>query len=180
MAWKAGALLWGAAEAFLFFVVPDVIISYVALRRGFRAGVIACLLAATGAALGGATMYAWSERSPDAMAAVRAVPAVSDAMVADAKADMREEGWFVAALKGPLTSTPYKVYAALAPSEGASLPAFAAAAFPVRLPRFLVVAGVFALIGAAVRGRVSGKVTLTAFTLGWVLFYGWFWTVHLG
>lgn len=161
--------------------MPDVIISFVALRRGFRAGVMACLLAAAGAAVGGAAMYAWSARAPEqALAAVRAAPAVSDAMVVDAQSDMRREGWFVAALKGPLTSTPYKVYAALAPDEGASLPAFAAAAFPVRLPRFLAVAGVFALLRAVAGRKVSAKLQLAAFTGGWVLFYGWFWTVHPG
>lgn len=181
MALNAGAVLWGAAEAFLFFIVPDVLISYVALRRGLRAGVVAGLFAALGAVVGGAAMYAWSERAPEpALAAVSAVPAVSDAMVEEARVGMGEDGWFVASLKGPLTNTPYKVYAALAPDHGASLPAFAAAALPVRLPRFLAVAAVFALIGAAVRGRVSGKATRGAFTAGWVLFYGWFWLSHPG
>ncbi len=173
--------MWGAAEASLFFVVPDVIISYVALRRGFRAGVIACLLAATGASLGGAAMFAWSAARPEAaMAAVGAVPAVSDDMIAEARNRMRKDGWFVAALKGPLTSTPYKVYAALAPAEGSGMPAFAAAAFPVRLPRFLLVAAAFAAIGAVAGGRVGRRTLLAAFTVGWVLFYGWFWISHPG
>lgn len=180
-AWKAGVFLWGVAEAFLFFIVPDVIISYVAMTRGFRAGVIACLLAALGAGLGGAAMYAWSEHQPQqAMAAVQAVPAVSEAMVETARADIRESGWFIAAMKGPLTSTPYKVYAALAPEAGASLPAFAVAALPVRLPRFLLVAAGWALIAAVARRRISRRVLLAAFTVTWVLFYGWFWTAHPG
>jgi hypothetical protein len=101
-------------------------------------------------------------------------------MVETARADIRKDGWFVAAMKGPLSSTPYKVYAALAPEAGASLPAFAAAALPVRLPRFLLVAAGWALIGAAARGRISRRVLLAAFTVTWVLFYGWFWTAHPG
>jgi len=178
-AWFSLALLWGAAEGFLFFVVPDVIISLVALRRGFRIGVIAALLAATGAMIGGSAMYGWSVRNPAAArAAVVAVPAVSEPMIAKADADMSRDGWLVAALKGPLTSTPYKVYAMLAPAQGASLPAWAAAAFPVRLPRFLLVAVGFAILGRLLQGRIPPRMLLGAFAFGWALFYGWFWFGH--
>ena len=120
-------------------------------------------------------------RSPEqALAAVEAVPAVSPAMIAAADADMTSNGWFMASLKGPLTSTPYKVYAALAPGHGAGLAAFAAAGAPVRLPRFVGVAVVMALIGAALKGRVSDRIVIVVFTAGWVLFYGWFWLAHPG
>ena len=177
---RYGAFVWGAAEAFLFFIVPDVLIGYVALRRGLRAGVIAAVLAALGASVGGAAMYLWAERAPEqALAAVGAIPAVSPAMIEAADADM-SKGWFVASLKGPLTSTPYKVYAALAPKHEAGLAAFSAAALPVRLPRFLGVAAIMALIGATVARNLSERWTIRAFTVGWVLFYGWFWLAHPG
>lgn len=179
-AFRLGALLWGAAEAFLFFIVPDVLIGYVALRRGLRAGLIAALLAALGASLGGSAMYLWAERAPQqALAAVDSVPAVSPAMIGAADSEMGR-GWFMASMKGPLTSTPFKVYAALAPSHGVSLPAFAAAALPVRLPRFIAVAVVMALLGALARRNLSQRWTIRAFTAGWVLFYGWFWFAHPG
>ena len=178
VAWAA--LAWGAAEAFLFFIVPDVIIGLVAMRRGLRAGLLAALLAATGAAIGGGAMYLWAQRQPvQARAAVAAVPAVSDAMIARADREMAS-GWLVAAMKGPLTSTPYKVYTALAPSHGISLPAWVAAAWPVRLPRFLLVAVGMALIGRLVGTRISARIGLAGFTLGWVMFYGWFWLSHPG
>jgi hypothetical protein len=179
--WSVAAFLWGAAEGFLFFVVPDVVISGIALAKGWRAGLVACLLAAAGAGLGGGAMYLWSQGSPDAArAAVAAVPSVSDPMIADARADMAREGWLVAALKGPLTSTPYKVYAMLAPGVGAPLPAWIAAAFPVRLPRFIGVALAFALARRLAAGRVSGRTLSLLFLAGWVLFYGWFWASHPG
>lgn len=177
--WSWAALLWGAAEGFLFFIVPDVVIGAVALAKGWRAGLIACFLAATGASLGGGAMFLWSRQDPAAAArAVAAVPAVSDAMIADARIDMAREGWLVAALKGPLTSTPYKVYAMLAPQSGASLPAWMAAAFPVRLPRFIAVAMAFALARRLAAGRVSKRGLIYLFGLSWVLFYGWFWASH--
>lgn len=177
----ATALVWGLAEATLFFVVPDLLISYLALTRGFGAGARASLLAAIGAALGGAIIFLWSAQQPvAAYRTVEAVPAVSEAMMADARADIAANGWFVAATKGPLTSTPYKVYALLAPQAGAPLAAFAPAALPVRLPRFLFVALCFGLIGHLFRERIDRRILLAAFTAGWLLFYGWFWLTHPG
>jgi hypothetical protein len=175
------ALAWGVAEATLFFVVPDLLIGYLALTRGFRAGAWASLLAATGAVIGGAAIFLWSTNQPiTAHRAVEAVPAVSEAMIADARADIAANGWFLAAMKGPLTSTPYKVYALLAPGAGAPLYAFPPAALPVRLPRFLFVALCFSLIGHLFRERIDRRILLAAFTSGWLLFYGWFWLTHPG
>jgi hypothetical protein len=175
------ALLWGVAEATLFFIVPDLLISWVAMNRGFKAGAWASLFAALGAVVGGAVIFLWSVNDPTgAHRAVAAVPAISDRMIADAQADIDKNGWFIAAMKGPLTSTPYKVYALLAPKSGAPLAAFAPAALPVRLPRFLLVAGCFALIGHLFRARIDRRILLAAFTSGWLLFYLWFWLVHPG
>lgn len=151
------------------------------MNRGFRAGVWTSLLAALGAVVGGAAIFLWSTQYPaGAHRAVAAVPAISDRMIAQAQADIDRNGWFIAAMKGPLTSTPYKVYALLAPKSGAPLAVFAPAALPVRLPRFLIVAAIFAVIGALLRDRIDRRILLAAFTAGWLLFYLWFWTAHPG
>ena len=172
----AMAAFWGFAEACLFFAVPDLLISWLAMNRGLKAGAWSSLLAALGAVVGGAAIWLWSASDPSAArAAVSAVPAVSEAMISRADADMRRSGWFVASMKGPLTSTPYKVYAMLAPRHGAPLEAFAPAALPVRLPRFLLVAAGFALVGHLLRFRIDRRILLAAFTAGWLLFYAVFW-----
>ena len=184
--WTLAGLAWGLAEATLFFVVPDLLISWVAMSRGFRAGAWTSLCAALGAVVGGAVIFLWSTHDPaGAQRAVAAVPAVSDRMITQAQADIDANGWFIAAMKGPLTSTPYKVYAMLAPHArleggGAPLAAFAPAALPVRLPRFLLVTAAFALIGGVFRERIDRRILLAAFTSGWLLFYLWFWLVHPG
>ncbi len=179
--WSVAAVIWGFAEASLFFVVPDLLISWVAMNRGLKEGAWTSLLAALGAVIGGAVIFLWSASDPaGARRTVSAVPAVSEAMIANARADIDANGWFIAAMKGPLTSTPYKVYALLAPKSGAPLAAFAPAALPVRLPRFLIVAAIFALIGGLLRDRIDRRILSAAFTAGWLLFYLWFWTAHPG
>ena len=169
-AWCAAALAWGFAEATLFFVVPDLLLSAVGLKRGARAGALASLWAALGAGLGGATMYAWSARDPEhARSAVLAVPAISEAMDGAARGAIDAHGWFLATLAGPLSTTPFKLYAILAPHAGAPFVVFAAASVIARLPRFLL-AG---FAGALLR-RWFGDRALPWLAGAWVLFYAVF------
>jgi hypothetical protein len=168
------AFVWGVAEATLFFIVPDVILSYIGLKRGPRAAGIASLYAAIGAGAGGAIMYLWSASDPEAArASVLAVPAISETMAAHAAAAM-EQNWFVATFLGPLTSSPFKLYAVLAPHAGASLPAFALASIAARLPRFLIVSIGVALIGRALSRWLSERQRLWVLIGAWLLFYAVF------
>lgn len=177
---KLVAFGWGAAEAFLFFIVPDVLIGWLAVSRGLKAGTRAARNAAFGAVLGGLALFAWSARSSDALTAVQAVPAVSQSMVDAARADMDKRGWFWAALSGPRTSTPFKVYAALAPQAGANPVLFALAAVPIRLPRFVLVAFGFAVVGWILRRKLPPRALLVFYGAGWGLFYLWFFQTHPG
>ncbi len=168
------AFLWGVAEATLFFIVPDMLLSAIGLRRGVKAAARASIIAALGASAGGVIMYLWSARDPaGAHAAVLAVPAISAAM-ADTAAATMAENWFAATLLGPLSSTPFKLYAILAPAAGASLPAFALASVAARLPRFLAVSIGVALIGAWLRPRIGEKPLPWLLAGAWVLFYAAF------
>jgi membrane protein YqaA with SNARE-associated domain len=168
------AFIWGVAEATLFFFVPDVLLSYIGLKRGANDAARASLIAAIGAGVGGAVMALWSLSDPAAArAAVLAVPAISEAMAQRAAAAMADN-WFIATFLGPLSSTPFKVYAILAPYAGASLPAFALAGVIARLPRFLVVSIGTALIARVLTPRVSAHVQTWLLAGAWVLFYAVF------
>ena len=83
-------------------------------------------------------------------------------------------------LRGPLTSTPYKVYAALAPEAQVSLPAMAAATIPVRLPRFVIAALGLAAAGVLLRGRLSARGLTALYAAAWAVFYAAFWGEHPG
>jgi len=169
---NAAAALWGFAEATLFFIVPDVLLSYIGLKRGARAGAIASLFAALGAGAGGALMFLWSASNPDAArTAVLALPAISVAMAEAAETAMAAQGWFAATLSGPLSRTPFKVYAILAPHAAAPLPLFALASVVLRLPRFLIVSAGVALIGRWLRPRLGEQRLLWLLIGGWLAFY---------
>jgi hypothetical protein len=165
---------WGVAEATLFFIVPDVILSYIGLRRGVNATARASVIAAIGAAVGGVIMYLWaSQNLAAARETVLAVPAIGEAMAARAEAAMAEN-WFLAVLLGPLSSTPFKLYAISAPQAGAPLALFALASFAARLPRFLIVSTGVALIGRGLRRWLSERQLLWHLIGAWLIFYAVF------
>ena len=64
----------GIAEATVFFIVPDVWISFVALRRGWQAGALAAFFACIGALIGGAIMYLWGSNDTEQRTAPRCDP----------------------------------------------------------------------------------------------------------
>ncbi len=171
------AFIWGVAEATVFFIVPDVLLSYIGLKRGARATMRSAVIAALGAALGGIVMYLWSASDfAAAETAVAHVPAISTEMMARAQQAMGEH-WFYATLLGPLTSTPFKVFAIYAPGAGVPLWAFAAASVFARLPRFLIVGFASAGIAAWLRRRFSERVILVILAAAWIAFYVVFFTV---
>jgi membrane protein YqaA with SNARE-associated domain len=171
------ALAWGFAEATLFFLVPDVLLTWIALSDA-RAAWRACLWALAGALLGGLLMFAWGWFDhASALAALDYVPAVSAEMCEDVAEQLREDG-ARALFVGPATGTPYKIYAVQAPHADIDPPLFLLVSVPARLVRFVLVTGLAILLC-----RLTCRWPLRAHRLGhvliWIAFYGWyFW--HFG
>jgi len=170
------AFLWGVAEATFFFIVPDVFISMLATQRRARAALLAALAALAGALLGGWIMFTWGALTPREaiFGFLNMVPAVSRDMIAAALQDMQEMG-ARAVLFGPLSGTPYKIYAALAPHAGLALPAFLLISVPARLVRFLLSALVAHALAGLLRRYAPGLNPLWVWGGFWLAFYGlWF------
>lgn len=165
--------IWGFAEATLFFVVPDVWLTFAA-RAHLASGLKAVAWALGGALAGGLLMYQLGVSYPEqVLSVVETVPAVSEAQVETARTQLEEKGPWAIVL-GPLTATPYKVYAVLAAEAGFSASAFLLWSIPARLPRFIlaVVAAHFALRFLVGRGWVRNRTrTLVGF---WLIFYAVF------
>src|SRR5262245_716191 len=171
--------LWGFAEATLFFVVPDVYLSRVALRS-LRAAALGCLLATAGALAGGALMYGWGERNPAAAeAALDLVPAISPAALARVADELRGGSGAASAaiIAGGFLGRPYKIYAVEAGRLGMGLPRFLAASALARLPRFLAVAllaaGIARVPTLARRPGAAVRLHLAV----WTLFYIFYWSL---
>ena len=173
----AAALLWGFAEATLFFIVPDVWISFVAMRRGWKTGVLAACLACIGALIGGAIMYAWGSRdAATARHVLDMIPAISPGMIWMTGYEMRDLG-LVSMILGAFTGVPFKIYAVEAGALKAGLTPFLLMALAARLTRF-VLAALFAAVAAqGLRHFLSERTILLLLAAFWILFYAWYFAV---
>lgn len=168
------AAAWGFAEATLFFLVPDVYLSRVALHSLPRA-LRDCLWALLGALVGGALMYGWGTAAPlSAEAALARVPAVAEEDLVRVREELREHGWSALFL-GPLTGTPYKIYAVEAARLERGLLPLLAVSVPARLLRFVLVTLLAAgLTAAPGLRRLSPTASNALHALAWTLFYAVF------
>jgi hypothetical protein len=173
---EAVAAAWGLAEATLFFLVPDVWLTWMALaapRRALRA----CAFALAGALAGGLAMFAWAGTDPAvAEAALDAVPAVSPAMLAEVRAELAARGW-LAPFLGPLRGVPYKLYAVESAVLGWSPPAFLLVSVPARLLRFLAVTALAAALAHGPLRRLGLPAKRWLHVAAWTAFYAAYFTV---
>lgn len=164
---------WSAAEAAIFFIVADVPISWIAVRKGTKAAVLAAIVAALASAVGAIAVYWWATHDPAGQAAVyAALPGIDPALIGEA-ADRYRHGPH-AVLAGSFAGIPFKLFAMEAAKEGSWI--FLLLAPLLRFPRFLLVAlGVGALSNFLARWMTI-KARLALLTACWLIFYAWYWS----
>lgn len=164
------AAAWGFAEATLFFIVPDVLLTGLALTSLKRA-LLACLAAAAGATLGGLVVYlavtAWPER---AAALLVSVPGISDTTFTTVR-DLLEPGQFRGMLIGAFTGVPYKIFAAETALNGYPPALFLLLTPLARLPRFALLSLLAWSLSRALGDRLQGKWKLALCMSLWAAFY---------
>lgn len=167
------AAAWGLAEATVFFIVPDVLLTFVALKEGKRATRL-CLWTLGGALIGGALMFGWGTRDKEAAEDLLVkIPAISQEMVEEVEQQV-EEGGAKAAFVGPLTGRPYKIYAVHAGNSDVNLAVFLLVSIPARLLRFLVLAWVTTFIAKCLLRKKSARFKTLLLTGIWLSFYAWY------
>jgi len=166
--WIAG--VWGLAEATFFFFVPDIWLS-IAGRKKLRTGLVACLYSLSGALIGGTVLYIWGHYDlGGAQRMIEKVPAVSPSMVGRVSEALTHHGvWSI--FLGPLTGTPYKVYAAQAAAAGIGIWWFLLISIPARLIRFVLVTAACHYLLKFIKCSGRNKLSLSLVILFWIIFY---------
>ena len=173
---NALAALWGLAEATLFFIVPDVFLSWIALRS-FKRAMWACLWALLGALIGGAFIWYMGLVNADALRAVfTSIPAINEGMMNNVRDQLQNSG-LVALFIGPLVGTPYKLYALEAAQLGYGLFIFLSISIPARLMRIIIVTIVSAAASRALNRFVGIRTLHVMHVCVWVAFYSWYFHV---
>ncbi len=168
--------LWGFAEATVFFIVPDVLLSWLALES-YRRALIACVYALAGALAGGTIIWFAGRSDPEPLRALfDTLPAVDYPMIDRVRAELTESG-LVALFIGPLRGTPYKIYALEAAQLGFGFMIFLSVSVPARLIRFVIVSLAAVGLGQVLGRRLSlAQLRIVHVTL-WTAFYAWFFYV---
>ena len=170
------AALWGFSEATVFFLVPDVILTYVGALRGLRPSLIASGSALAGALIGGTVTYGLGAWMPDSVLAwLTWIPAISPAMVARVQDEVRAGGMWAMVL-GPLSGTPYKIYAAAAGAQAVPYATFLAASVLARLPRFALASAGAAWLAPRIP-RASRRIIQILWLAIWIAFYAFYFSV---
>jgi hypothetical protein len=174
-------LAWGFLEGCVFFVIPDLLISLVALFSFRRS--LQCLGAVlAGSLLAGAVMYLFSAQAPGAAhAVVAAVPLVQASMFDKVRDGYASLG-VIAPLKGPMSGIPYKVYAVTAPKY-LSLGVFLLISVPARLERLLISWAAFSCAGFLLRHKREqySRRMMIGHALYWLAAYAYYvWVVTHG
>lgn len=166
--------LWGLAEATVFFIVPDVLLSATALRHR-RPALIACAWATVGALVGGVAMYLWGRADATGAAAfLDRIPGIGPTMLDVVRASLDTHG-LAALFLGPLTGTPYKLYAVAAGQTGAAFLPFLLVSLPARAIRFVLVV----LLTHAIARRLPARLGPPILAVCWLAFYAAYFA-HMG
>ncbi len=174
--WIAAVSGWAVAEATLFFVVPDVLITFAVMRFGLKAGVRLCVAAAAIASVAGLGMWGWGHADPQgARHAMLMVPFIGPDLLARAHAEIAA-GWPLHLVSGAMTGVPYKLYAVEAGARGINPVLFLPMSFIARIARFALTA-VAAHAGREVMTRLGRPGWRYAcWMAAWIAVYGFYWT----
>jgi membrane protein YqaA with SNARE-associated domain len=175
---SALAVLWGFAEATLFFVVPDVLFTRT-LLSSLRRGWAGFALAIAGAVVAGAVMYTWAASSPaEARKAVASVPFLGEKIITPTEQRWNEEGTLIL-FSNPLGGVPYKVPAILAPAH-LSLPEFLLISVPLRAERMMLSMIVFVPLSIWARAGDERRRRLAYWIHAgfWVVVYAVYWSIN--
>jgi hypothetical protein len=148
----------------------------VGIRYGVHRALVASLVAAVFAALGGQAVMEWASAAPEASrAAIESLPGIDTALYDEAARSLAwpRYGWAVM-MEGAFRGVPYKIYAHAAGIDGAYMPSFFLGSILARLPRFLLVGLVAGLIGPYLRRRLGPRTLWLLFGLAWTVFYAWY------
>ena len=173
---KLTSLIWGFAEATFFFIVPDVLLTLIALKN-WRLATRACLWSLGGALIGGVIMYTWGASEPSsAKEFLEHVPSVDNELLQGVSREVESRG-AMATFSGPFAGKPYKVYAVQAGASDVNLPLFLLISVPARLLRFLLAAWITAAIFNILLKRVKPRHKIVALCGFWIMFYACFLSV---
>lgn len=164
------AALWGFLEATIFFIVPDVLLTYLATQkqRTVRPAIIAATL---GALVGGSIMFLNGMHNHHGTTELLALlPATDKPMITQVNSLLIDHGYWGVFL-GPLFGLPYKLFAIEAAALSFNPWIFLLISIPARCLRFVLITMlVRILINRCFQQRPQKQLN-GIWLISWLLFY---------
>lgn len=172
----AVAFFWAFLEATVFFIVPDVFLSLVGIGR-LKKSLIACVIAALGAVLGGALLYLFAAVHFDEISKFyNHIPAISPHLQQTVESQLKLNGiWAV--FFGPIQGIPFKLYILYAAELKLPLWVLLVVSFPARLIRFVLVTLAVHWISKSLLRFMPLRLVYALTVILWCLFYGFYFTL---
>jgi membrane protein YqaA with SNARE-associated domain len=174
------AVTWGFAEATLFFIVPDVLLTRIAILRGRRRAFRACGWAVVGSIVGGVLVYyaAAMGHSTGLTRWFDWLPGITPSLMAQAHDGLEDHGVGVL-FRGAWSGIPYKLYAMQAGAMHIGWMMFLLASVAARAVRFAATS-LLAWVLAKTVLRFCSRAYLQAVHVAvWVAFYA-FYFIRMG
>lgn len=167
------ALVWGLAEATLFFLAPSILVSYVALRHGVFQGLFVGAFVAGGATLGGILLYlASSYQQAEVQALLLQLPGVNVEGLRQALTAMQKLDALAVLASAYNSLVPYKVYAAEA--KAAAVPGFTFGLATIfhYLSRVFLAALIAGGLGMVLKYFLRRRTIVAIWAMIWIAAYG--------
>jgi membrane protein YqaA with SNARE-associated domain len=176
--WIAATALWAVAEATVFFIVPDVLLTAAAIKFGFRRALLLSLLAAGVASLSGLGMWFWGAHDAEAARRVMLmVPAIGPDLLQRAHSEVAQQ-WFLHLVTGAMSGVPYKLYAVEAGAVTINPWLFVPASFAARLTRFFVTVVAMTAGKEALSTMNRARWAYAAWAIAWFAVYATYFTIR--
>ncbi|HLF65995.1 MAG TPA: hypothetical protein VI522_00100 [Gammaproteobacteria bacterium] len=164
------AFIWSFLEATVFFIIPDVSLSLVGIKN-LKKALIACVVAAFAAVLGGALLYGLSLQHFTIISDFfNHIPGINPALQQTVAQQLQSMGLW-ALFIGPLEGLPYKIYSLYAHSVHLSFINFLWVSFIARLLRFIAVTLLVHGIAKLLLMKCSQHTVFAITLVGWIIFY---------
>ena len=166
------SFMWGMAEASIFFIVPDVALSFIAMRYGFKAAFKGLLWVLVGALIGGIGMYWLGRFFPDKIYRfLDWIPGISPELIGIVEAQISRHQ-SLALYIGPFKGIPYKIYTARWGMLGENVAVMVLVSIFARGLRFFSTAALAYYAGIFLKRVFKSKsAPMVALILFWVFFY---------
>ncbi len=166
------AFVWGLAEAVIFFLPVEMLITFLALNNPLRA-LRAAAFALAGAIAGAAGLYYWGAQDPfSAMNLLAALPGLSPEMMDAAEMALQERG-VLAVPAGVFSAATGKAQVVFAQGFDISIVALLAVYAAARAVRLLLAGCVAFCLGAMLQCFLPRRVAVGLWAVAWGLGLWW-------